>query len=74
MNDRNLCIRLSFESGSGLIEKIEGLEPYKLISASERLAVLKVCSLGAGFGDIGGLFQHIDLVSDVVAMREEMVL
>lgn len=47
LNDRHLCIRLSFESGSGLIEKIERLEPYKLISARERLTVLQNYSIGS---------------------------
>lgn len=78
LNDRHLCIRLSFESGSGLIEKIERLEPYKLISARERLTVLQNYSIGSsGYSRIGNgesLFSHIDLVSDVVAMREGKVL
>lgn len=73
-NDRHLCIRLSFESGSGLIEKIERLEPYKLISARERLMVLQNYSKGncdySRIGNGESLFSHIDLVSDVVAMRE----
>lgn len=74
LNDRNLCVRLSFESGSGLIEKIEGLEPYKLISPRERLTVLQNYSTGnCDYSRIGSgesLFSHIDLVFDVVAMRE----
>ena len=78
LNDRNLCVRLSFESGSGLIEKIEGLEPYKLISPRERLTVLQNYSIGSrDYSRIGNgesLFSHIDLVSDVVAMREVQVL
>ena len=78
LNDRNLCIRLSFESGSGLIEKIEGLEPYKLISARERLTVLQNYITGncdySRIGNGESLFRHIDLVSDVVAMREVQVL
>ena len=78
LNDRHLCIRLSFESGSGLIEKIERLEPYKLISARERLTVLQNYSIGSSdYSHIGNgesLFRHIDLVSDVVAMREVQVL
>lgn len=49
---------------------IESLEPYKLISPRERLEVLRVYSVGGSYSDIGGLFQHIDLVSDVVAVRE----
>ena len=78
LNDRHLCIRLSFESGSGLIEKIEGLEPYKLISARERLTVLQNYSIGSSdysrIGNGESLFRHIDLVLDVVAMREVQVL
>lgn len=78
LNDRNLCVRLSFESGSGLIEKIEGLEPYKLISSRERLTVLQNYSTGncdySRIGNGESLFRHIDLVSDVVAMREVQVL
>ena len=78
LNDRHLCIRLSFESGSGLIEKIEGLEPYKLISPRERLTVLQNYSIGSSdysrIGNGESLFRHIDLVSDVVAMREVQVL
>lgn len=78
LNDRHLCIRLSFESGSGLIEKIERLEPYKLISARERLTVLQNYSIGSSdysrIGNGESLFHHIDLVSDVVAMREVQVL
>lgn len=78
LNDRHLCIRLSFESGSGLIEKIERLEPYKLISARERLTVLQNYSTGncdySRIGNGESLFRHIDLVSDVVAMREGKVL
>lgn len=78
LNDRHLCIRLSFESGSGLIEKIERLEPYKLISARERLTVLQNYSIGSSdysrIGNGESLFRHIDLVSDVVAMREVQVL
>lgn len=78
LNDRHLCIRLSFESGSGLIEKIEGAEPYKLISPRERLTVLQNYSIGSrDYSRIGNgesLFGHIDLVSDVVAMREVQVL
>ena len=78
LNDRHLCIRLSFESGSGLIEKIEGAEPYKLISARERLTVLQNYSTGncdySRIGNGESLFSHIDLVSDVVAMREVQVL
>lgn len=77
-NDRHLCIRLSFESGSSLIEKIEGLEPYKLISARERLTVLQNYITGdcdySRIGNGESLFRHIDLVSDVVAMREVQVL
>ena len=78
LSDRHLCIRLSFESGSGLIEKIEGVEPYKLISPRERLTVLQNYSTGncdySRIGDGESLFRHIDLVSDVVAMREVQVL
>lgn len=78
LNDRHLCIRLSFESGSGLIEKIERLEPYKLISARERLTVLQNYSIGSSdysrIGNGESLFRHIDLVLDVVAMREVQVL
>lgn len=78
LNDRHLCIRLSFESGSGLIEKIERLEPYKLISARERFTVLQNYSIGSSdysrIGNGESLFGHIDLVSDVVAMREVQVL
>lgn len=78
LNDRHLCIRLSFESGSGLIEKIEGAEPYKLISPRERLTVLQNYSTGncdySRIGNGESLFSHIDLVSDVVAMREVQVL
>ena len=78
LNDRHLCIRLSFESGSGLIEKIEGAEPYKLISPRERLTVLQNYSIGSrDYSRIGNgesLFGHIDLVLDVVAMREVQVL
>lgn len=78
LNDRHLCIRLSFESGSGLIEKIEGVEPYKLISPRERLTVLQNYSTGncdySRIGNGESLFSHIDLVSDVVAMREVQVL
>lgn len=78
LNDRHLCIRLSFESGSGLIEKIEGLEPYKLISARERLTVLQNYITGnCDYSRIGSgesLFRHIELVSDVVAMREVQAL
>ena len=78
LNDRQLCIRLSFESGSGLIEKIEGLEPYKLISPRERLTVLQNYITGncdySRIGNGESLFRHIDLVSDVVAMREVQVL
>lgn len=78
LNDRHLCIRLSFESGSGLIEKIERLEPYKLISARERLTVLQNYSIGSSdysrIGNGESLFSHIDLVLDVVAMREVQVL
>ena len=78
LNDRNLCVRLFFESGSGLIEKIEGLEPYKLISSRERLTVLQNYSTGncdySRIGNGESLFSHIDLVSDVVAMREVQVL
>ena len=78
LNDRHLCIRLSFESGSGLIEKIEGAEPYKLISPRERLTVLQNYSIGSrDYSRIGSgesLFSHIDLVLDVVAMREVQVL
>lgn len=78
LNDRNLCVRLSFESGSGLIEKIEGLEPYKLISPRERLTVLQNYITGncdySRIGNGESLFSHIDLVSDVVAMREVQVL
>lgn len=78
LNDRHLCIRLSFESGSGLIEKIERLEPYKLISARERLTVLQNYITGncdySRIGNGESLFRHIDLVLDVVAMREVQVL
>lgn len=78
LNDRHLCIRLSFESGSGLIEKIEGAEPYKLISPRERLTVLQNYSTGncdySRIGNGESLFSHIDLVSDVVVMREVQVL
>lgn len=78
LNDRHLCIRLSFESGSGLIEKIERLEPYKLISARERLTVLQNYSIGSRdysrIGNGASLFRHIDLVLDVVEMREVQVL
>lgn len=78
LNDRHLCIRLSFESGSGLIENIEGLEPYKLISPRERLTVLQNYITGncdySRIGNGESLFSHIDLVSDVVAMREVQVL
>lgn len=78
LNDRHLCIRLSFESGSGLIEKIEGVEPYKLISPRERLTVLQNYITGSSdysrIGNGESLFSHIDLVSDVVAMREGKVL
>lgn len=78
LNDRHLCIRLSFESGSGLIEKIERLEPYKLISPRERLTVLQNYITGncdySRIGNGESLFSHIDLVSDVVAMREVQVL
>lgn len=78
LNDRHLCIRLSFESGSGLIEKIEGAEPYKLISPRERLTVLQNYITGncdySRIGNGESLFRHIDLVLDVVAMREVQVL
>lgn len=78
LNDRHLCIRLSFESGSGLIENIEGLEPYKLISPRERLTVLQNYSTrNCDYSRIvngESLFSHIDLVLDVVAMREGKVL
>ena len=88
LKDRELCERLSRESRSGLVDKIESAEPYELISASERLNVLKAYSLGAHYGSADlfknidivsygatdDLFRHIDLVSDVVAMREGGVL
>lgn len=74
LNDRHLCIRLSFESGSGLIENIESYALYKLISARERLTVLQNYSKGnydySRIGSGESLFSHIDLVSDVVAVRE----
>lgn len=78
LNDRHLCIRLSFESGSGLIENIEGLEPYKLISPRERLTVLQNYITGSSdysrIGNGESLFSHIDFASDVVTMREWKVL
>lgn len=74
MKDRALCLRLSMEGGSGLIKRIESYAPYKLISAWERLTVLQNYSKGnydySRIGSGESLFSHIDLVSDVVAVRE----
>lgn len=74
VKDRALCLRLSLEGGSGLIKRIESYAPYKLISARERLTVLQNYSKGnydySRIGSGESLFSHIDLVSDVVAVRE----
>jgi len=70
LEDMELCERLSRDSECVFFNYIECLEQYKLISPRERLEVLRVYSVGGSYSDIGGLFQHIDLVSDVVAMRE----
>lgn len=78
LKDRELCKRLSRDSGCGFFDCIESLEPYKLISPRERLTVLQNYSTGncdySRIGNGGSLFRHIDLVSDVVAMREVQVL
>lgn len=74
LKDRELCKRLSRDSGCVFFDCIESLEPYKLISPRERLTVLQNYSIGSrDYSRIGNgesLFSHIDLVSDVVAMRE----
>lgn len=74
LKDRELCKRLSRDSGCVFFDCIERLEPYKLISARERLTVLQNYSTGncdySRIGNGESLFSHIDLVSDVVAMRE----
>lgn len=76
--DRELCKRLSRDSGCVFFDCIESLEPYKLISPRERLTVLQNYSTGncdySRIGNGESLFSHIDLVSDVVAMREVQVL
>lgn len=78
LKDRELCKRLSRDSGCVFFDCIESLEPYKLISPRERLTVLQNYSIGSrDYSRIGNgesLFSHIDLVSDVVAMREVQVL
>ena len=78
LKDRELCKRLSRDSGCGFFDCIESLEPYKLISPRERLTVLQNYSTGncdySRIGNGESLFSHIDLVSDVVAMREVQVL
>lgn len=74
LKDRELCKRLSRDSGCVFFDCIESLEPYKLISPRERLTVLQNYSTGncdySRIGNGESLFSHIDLVSDVVAMRE----
>ena len=74
LKDRELCKRLSRDSGGVFFDCIESLEPYKLISPRERLTVLQNYSTGncdySRIGNGESLFSHIDLVSDVVAMRE----
>ena len=78
LKDRELCKRLSRDSGCVFFDCIESLEPYKLISPRERLTVLQNYSTGncdySRIGNGESLFSHIDLVSDVVAMREVQVL
>ena len=78
LKDRELCKRLSRDSECVFFNYIEGLEPYKLISPRERLTVLQNYSTGncdySRIGNGESLFSHIDLVSDVVAMREVQVL
>lgn len=78
LKDRELCKRLSRDSGCVFFDCIESLEPYKLISPRERLTVLQNYSTGncdySRIGNGESLFSHIDLVSDVVAMREVPVL
>ena len=78
LKDRELCKRLSRDSGCVFFDCIESLEPYKLISARERLTVLQNYSTGncdySRIGNGESLFRHIDLVLDVVAMREVQVL
>jgi hypothetical protein len=73
LKDRELCKRLSRDSGRVFFDCIESLEPYKLISPRERLTVLQNYSTGncdySRIGNGESLFSHIDLVSDVVAMR-----
>lgn len=74
LKDRELCKRLSRDSECVFFDCIESLEPYKLISPRERLTVLQNYSTGncdySRIGNGESLFSHIDLVSDVVAMRE----
>lgn len=78
LEDRELCERLSRTSECVFFDYIESLEPYKLISPRERLTVLQNYSAGSSdysrIGNGESLFGHIDLVSDVVAMREGKVL
>lgn len=78
LKDRELCKRLSRDSECVFFDCIESLEPYKLISPRERLTVLQNYSTGncdySRIGNGESLFSHIDLVSDVVAMREGKVL
>ncbi len=78
LKDRELCKRLSRDSGCAFFDCIESLEPYKLISPRERLTVLQNYSIGSSdysrIGNGESLFRHIDLVSDVVTMREGKVL
>lgn len=78
LKDRELCKRLSRDSGCVFFDCLESLEPYKLISPRERLTVLQNYSTGncdySRIGNGESLFSHIDLVSDVVAMREVQVL
>lgn len=78
LEDRELCERLSRNSECAFFDYIESLAPYKLISPRERLTVLQNYSTGncdySRIGNGESLFSHIDLVSDVVAMRDVQVL